>query len=145
MDTRHSEDSSRRFIVLIVFIAVVVSAVGFTFDWMLVHEGVPRYDLMAISNTLTGAVAGGFFWQAMRRERERRQFIRDRLHTISEMNHHIRNALQVISFHAYREQDDKNVDVVRQAVNRIEWALQEVLPGEIGVEPVLDRKHQKIG
>jgi hypothetical protein len=135
MDNRQAEDSPTRFTALIVLIAVVVSLVGFAFDRMLIHEGVPRYDLMAISNTLTGVVAGGFFWQAMRRERERRQFIRDRLHTISEMNHHIRNALQVISFHAFREQNEKGVEVMRQAVNRIEWALQEVLPGEIGAGP----------
>jgi two-component sensor histidine kinase len=134
MDTPQAEDSLTRFTVLIVLIAIVVSLVGFAFDRMLIHEGVPRYDLMALSNTLTGVVAGGFFWQALRRERERRHFIRQRLHTISEMNHHIRNALQVISFQAYRDQNEKNVEVVRQAVNRIEWALKEVLPGEIGVE-----------
>lgn len=141
MDIRHAEDSPSRFTVLIVLIAIVVSLVGFAFDRMLIHEGVPRYDLMAISNSLTGVVAGGFFWQALRRERERRHFIRERLHTISEMNHHIRNALQVISFHTYREQDEKNVEVVRQAVNRIEWALQEVLPGKIGVESISPRSH----
>lgn len=141
MDNPQREDSRTRFAVLIVLIAIVVSLVGFAFDRMLIHEGVPRYDLMAISNTLTGAVAGAFFWQAMRRERERRHFIRERLHTISEMNHHIRNALQVISFHVYREQGEKNVEVVRQAVNRIEWALKEVLPGEIGEKPATPQNH----
>lgn len=104
---------------------------GNVFDRLLLHEGVPRYDLLAISNTLTGMVAGGFFWEAMRRDRERRDFVRERLRTISEMNHHIRNALQVISFYSYRDQDDKAVAVLKQAVNRIEWALNEVLPREL--------------
>ncbi|HWC19742.1 MAG TPA: hypothetical protein VG498_22200 [Terriglobales bacterium] len=117
--------------VLIMAVAVAVSMVGIAFDRMLIHEGVPRYDLMAISNSLTGIVAGALFWQARRRERERRAFIRERLHTISEMNHHIRNALQVISFYSHQEQDEKTVAMLAQAVNRIEWALSEVLPGEL--------------
>ena len=86
---------------------------------------------MAISNSLTGAVAGAFFWQAKRLDRERRQFIRERLHTISEMNHHIRNALQVISLYSGRQPDEQTVAALGQAVNRIEWALSEVLPAEL--------------
>ena len=120
---------------LVVAVALVVSVVGLAFDRMLIHEGVPRYDLMAISNSLTGVVAGAFFWQARRRERERQMFIRERLHTISEMNHHIRNALQVISFYSYQGQDEKTVAMLGQAVNRIEWALSEVLPGELNGKP----------
>ncbi|MBV9145337.1 MAG: hypothetical protein JO065_05430 [Acidobacteria bacterium] len=114
-----------------VVVALVVAAVGILFDRLLLREGVPRPDLLALSNLLTGMVAGAFFWQAMRRDRERRNFVRERLHTISEMNHHIRNALQVISFYSYREQDEKTLDMLRKAVNRIEWALKEVLPGEL--------------
>ena len=128
---RPEEDSPVRSTILVIAVAIAVSVVGIAFDRMLIREGVPRYDLMAISNSLTGIVAGAFFWQARRRERERRMFIRDRLRTISEMNHHIRNALQVISFYSYQEQDEKTVEMLGQAVNRIEWALSEVLPAEL--------------
>ena|SRR5690349_6535000 len=86
---------------------------------------------MAISNSLTGIVAGGFFWQAKRLDRERRQFVRARLHTISEMNHHIRNALQVISFYSGKDRDERTMAALAQAVNRLEWALSEVLPAEL--------------
>jgi len=105
--------------------------VGIGFDRLLTREGVPRYDLLAISNLLTGIVAGGLFWQARRRDRERRKFIRERLRTISEMNHHIRNALQVISLYSYQEHDQKTVQDLGRAVNRIEWAVSEVLPAEL--------------
>lgn len=132
MQIPSEEDSKAKFRYIVIAVAIAVAVVGMSFDRILIHEGVPRYDLMAVSNALTGLVAGGFFWQAMRRSREHREFVRDRLRTISEMNHHIRNALQVISFHAFREQNDKSVEVVREAVDRIQWALQEVLPGEIG-------------
>src|SRR5947209_9020196 len=133
----HSEeDSPLKTIVLVILIAIAVSIVGIAFDRVLVHEGVPRYDLMAIADSLTGIVAGAFFWQALRRERERRQFVRERLRTISEMNHHIRNALQVISYYSEKQQDEKIVDMLGQAVKCIEWALSEVLPAELLGGPV---------
>jgi hypothetical protein len=48
------------------------------------------------------------------------------------MNHHIRNALQVISAVASGDLTEKPARV-QEAVRRIEWALREVLPGEIVV------------
>src|SRR5690349_9531383 len=137
-DSRSNRPDARppvRSTLLVIAVAIVVSVVGIAFDRMLIHEGVPRYDLMAISNSLTGIVAGAFFWQARRRERERQMFIRERLRTISEMNHHIRNALQVISFYSYQGRDEKTVAMLGQAVNRIEWALSEVLPGDLNGKP----------
>ena len=143
---RSTADSAINSKAIVILIGIVVAAVGLGFDRVLLHEGVPRYDLLAFSNSLTGIVAGGFFWQAMRREREHRKFVQERLRTISDMNHRIRNALQVISFHSYRDQDEKTVEVLRQAVNRIEWALTEVLPGgEVrDLVPDLSREQSKI-
>ena len=137
-----SEDSPLKPKVLVIVVALVVAVAAQVFDRILLHEGIPRYDLLALSNLLTGTVAGAFFWQAMRRDRDRREFVRDRLHTISEMNHHIRNALQVISLYSYREHDQETVTRLRQAVNRIEWALNEILPGELpaGLVPDLSRE-----
>lgn len=131
MGNRTEEDSPFKSWVSVIVVASVVSVVGLLFDRLLIREGIPRYDLMAISNLLTGIVAGAFFWQAKRLEQQRRQFIRERLNTISEMNHHIRNALQVISLYSGKQPDDAAVAALSQAVNRIEWALSEVLPAEL--------------
>ena len=57
------------------------------------------------------------------RERER---INERLRTIQLMNHHVRNALQSIIDSAYVH---GNLDEVHTSVDRIAWALQEILPG----------------
>ena len=141
----HSEqDSPVRSIALLIFVVIAVSVVGIAFDRLLVHEGVPRYDLMAIADALTGIVAGAFFWQLRRRERERRRFVRERLRTISEMNHHIRNALQVISYYSEKQQDQKAVEMLGQAVTRIEWALSEVLPGQLSEEPIVQALPQPV-
>ena len=45
------------------------------------------------------------------------------------MNHHVRNALQAISYVPYAEQA-KQILLIQQSVNRIQWALREILPGE---------------
>jgi hypothetical protein len=46
------------------------------------------------------------------------------------MNHHVRNALQAISYVPYTEQA-KQILLIQQSVNRIQWALQEILPGDL--------------
>jgi hypothetical protein len=61
--------------------------------------------------------------------RQQRNIIR-KLEVIRLMNHHVRNSLQVISFAAsVPQQEAVGVDI-RNAMERIEWALREVLPGQ---------------
>lgn len=57
------------------------------------------------------------------REQER---MNQKLRTIELMNHHVRNALQVITDSAYFH---GHLDEVRTSVDRIAWALREILPG----------------
>jgi len=59
--------------------------------------------------------------------RKRRDTIR-KLEVIRMMNHHVRNSLQVIAFATPQQEELANK--VRDAVERIEWALREVLPGQ---------------
>jgi len=53
----------------------------------------------------------------------------ERLKVISGMNHHVRNALQAITFSPYAEHA-KQLELIKNAAHRIQWALDEVLPGE---------------
>jgi hypothetical protein len=62
-------------------------------------------------------------------EQHRYRVIMDKIRTISAMNHHVRNALQTISYSPYTEQE-KQIRMIAESVSRIEWALREVLPGE---------------
>ena len=75
-------------------VLLLVSAVGFVFDYLLVQEGVRRSDILIVSNALTGVVAAAFFYYLAGYERERRRMVRQRLNTIAEMNHHIRPILK---------------------------------------------------
>ena len=123
-------DSRIRLIVLCVCVVVLVWIVGFGFDRLLAKDGVTRNDILLASNALTGIVAGFLFFSLTNNERQRRKLVRERLHTIAEMNHHIRNSLQVITY-ATAADTDQSVELIRDSVERIEWALREVLPGHV--------------
>lgn len=65
-------------------------------------------------------------------EQHRYRVIMDKIATISAMNHHVRNALQTISYSPYTEQE-KQIKMIAESVSRIEWALREVLPGDASI------------
>src|SRR5215472_17580136 len=115
-----------------VIVGLIVAALGYSLDGLLVLEGVPRLFMFLLTNILIGIVAGGLFYQMARREKEHRQMMRARMTTIAEMNHHIRNALQVIKIvgtgppEAARE--NGQIKLINESVDRVEWALREVLP-----------------
>jgi hypothetical protein len=77
---------------------------------------------------IIGTVAGllVFFY-----ERQRNRRLVERLRIIEEMNHHVRNALEVVSSSAYLQQDQELRTMLRESSERIEWALREILPGKI--------------
>ncbi len=66
-------------------------------------------------------------------EQRRHRALVDRIRVIAAMNHHVRNALQTIAFSRFAE-ESKQVQMLDESTRRIQWALQEILPGE--VEPV---------
>jgi hypothetical protein len=62
-------------------------------------------------------------------EQRRYRAIMGKVRVIAAMNHHVRNALQAISYVPYAQQE-KQLKMVQDSVKRIEWALREILPGE---------------
>jgi hypothetical protein len=97
-------------------------------DRLLLNEGVPRFELLLISNALVGGAAAAVVVALAVRGRQRAAFVSSRMRVIAEMNHHIRNALQVIQYTPLTSQSDAEMMAMRQAVQRITWALREVLP-----------------
>jgi hypothetical protein len=122
---------SRRSGLLSLLVVVVVSLIGIVLDRLLLKEGLPRLDMIIFSNGLTGLFAGGLFWQMAREAKASRDLVAERMKTIAELNHHIRNALQVIKFLGGQKRsglDDVQLQLINDSVDRIEWALREVLP-----------------
>ena len=124
-------DSTVRLVVLCICVMLLVWIAGFGFDRLLAKDGVTRTDILLTSNFLTGLVAGFLFFSLNNYERLRRSLVRERLRTIADMNHHIRNALQVITYATASKPQAGSVELIRNSVERIEWALREVLPGHL--------------
>ena len=109
------------------FLALLLVAVSsYVLEVRLHRNGIPSRDLILLSSFLVGLVAGALVYFLSVRERQRRAYVDCRLRVIAEMNHHVRNALQVITFYS-RKGEKQEVGVV-EAVERIQWALREVLP-----------------
>lgn len=104
----------------------LVALSSYVLEVRLHRDGVPSRDLILLSSLLVGLVAAGLVYLLSIRERQRRTYVECRLRVIAEMNHHIRNALQVITFYT-RKGEKREVGVI-EAVERIQWALREVLP-----------------
>jgi hypothetical protein len=83
--------------------------------------------IIYVDDLVLGVVAGlVVFAYEQRRHKE----LVEKIAVIAAMNHHVRNALQAISYAPYTEQA-KQIQLIEQAVNRIQWALREVLPGNV--------------
>lgn len=109
------------------FVALGAIALTSYFIEMHLHrKGVPGRDLILLSNVMVGLVGAALVYVLSVRERQRQLYVECRLRVIAEMNHHIRNALQVITFYSRKGQKPE-VGIV-EAVDRIQWALREVLP-----------------
>ena len=92
---------------------------------VLQQRGITR-TTMYLDDLVLGVLAG---LMAFAYEHRRSRELRQKLAVISAMNHHVRNALQTISYVPYTEQA-KQMLLIQQSVNRIQWALKEILPGE---------------
>ena len=108
--------------------ALTVFLVGTGLDFVLIKEHDTSRVVIEASDALGGAVAGALSFRLLQYERERRARLRQRIEVIANMNHHVRNALQVISFHAYSNADKEQLEAVKESMERIQWALKEVLP-----------------
>ena len=108
--------------------ALAVFVIGMGLDIALLREHETQRVTIEISDAMGGLVAGALAYRLLLYERERRARLRQRIAVIADMNHHVRNALQVISFHAYTNADKEQFEAVKESMERIQWALQEVLP-----------------
>jgi hypothetical protein len=83
---------------------------------------------LEISDAFTAILIGAMVAQLAVLYRQRQIQAAARLQRIAEMNHHVRNALQVITYWSLAEKEKQQVGLIQDAVNRIQWALREVLP-----------------
>jgi hypothetical protein len=104
-------------------------------EYLLLGRGVSHSWTLFVSDAIAATVVAFFATYTFSLHRQKEADVRERVERIVEMNHHVRNALQVIAYWSLAERDKKEVELIRHAVDRIEWALREVLPRGLGVSP----------
>jgi signal transduction histidine kinase len=82
------------------------------------------------ADLLAGLLVGLLVYRVLVQAYQSRVAILARLEMIARLNHHIRNALHVISLSAYTTQNKRAIDTISESVERINRALREVLPGQ---------------
>jgi hypothetical protein len=115
----------------IVLLALLIGAfailASFGFDRML--HGIVR-PLYA-SDLLEGAVAAGLSGAALLKLQKRRRELLVRMQIVEDVNHHVRNALTAVVLSASLREDAELNALVRNACERIDWVLNDVLPQSI--------------
>jgi hypothetical protein len=124
-----NRDSRRRLLLVMAGFAVAAFLITELMHYLLVPDlGPYRERIMAEggSAVILGMLAAKLLHNAYKA----RQYAMARLQVIAELNHHVRNALEVISLSAYITRDEEAIRRIMEGVNRIDWALREILPGE---------------
>ena len=107
-------------------LAFLVFALGVVSDEFLPRVW-PSRLLLFLGDIVIAGIVG---WVVLFYENHRRRYLEARLQIIGEMNHHVRNALQVLSYGAMQQQDENTRKAMQESVTRIDWALREILPSD---------------
>ncbi len=81
-----------------------------------------------IPDIVSSLLIGLLLSKALNLAWERRRALLERLDMIGEMNHHIRNALEIIQLSAHQTHNPEAIARISEASSRIQWALREILP-----------------
>jgi len=110
------------------FSAIVVFVAVYWIDAWFFRHGLRRDATLLDNFLLSGLVLALGIGQQLRHERQLERH-RQLMGVIADMNHHTRNALQVIvSRSVLSIADSAAIGDIQQAVRRIDWCLREVLP-----------------
>jgi len=94
---------------------------------------------LEIADAITAILIGAMVAQMAVLYRERQMQAQARVQRIAEMNHHVRNALQVITYWSLAEKEKRQVELIQDAVGRIQWALREILPRDDAFQEIPEK------
>ncbi len=106
-----------------ILLGFLVGVLGVGLD-RLVHDSNKIY----VSDLYTCIVSTVFLYFLMVYEKRRRVILARRMEIVAEVNHHIRNALTAVVFSASVQSDESLQMVLKDATERIDWVLTQVLP-----------------
>src|ERR1035437_3601658 len=129
---------------LVLAAALGVGVVSFATElmhyWLVPDLG--RHHERLLAEALSALIVSCLFAKLAYLTRQRHLLTVARMQVIAEMNHHIRNALTPISLSADATENQQLVRVISDGVDRIDWALREILPREI---PLREEQRDRLG
>jgi signal transduction histidine kinase len=114
----------------VMVVSVTVGLVSFVVTELMHRVLVPdlgRHFERLLAESVSAVVVAGLTAGFMEVANQRQEAALLRMQVISEMNHHIRNALAAISLTTDSIQNQQCVRVISESVDRIEWTLREIL------------------
>lgn len=129
----------------VVFAAVAIGAVSFLVTELMHYILVPdigRSPERLLAEGFSALMVSLLAAKLIQLSRQRHQLLLARMQVIAEMNHHIRNALSPLSLSLDDTENQQLKTVICDAVDRIDWALREILPRET---PLCDQQRDKLG
>jgi len=102
-------------------------AVEFTAHELLAQLDLPQLADALLDALLVGCCFAAAVWVVLVENRDRRARVRQDLERIAELNHEIRNALQVI-LHSHFDADPKRREMILESVTRIDGVLKRAFP-----------------
>ena len=117
----------------VMFAAVAVGAVSFLVTEVMHFILVPdigRSPERLLAEGFSALVVALLAAKLIQVSRQRHQILLARMQVIAEMNHHIRNALSPLCLSLDETENQQLKTVISESVDRIDWALREILPRE---------------
>jgi len=136
------EPNSRRFVL---GVALGVGLVSFLATELLHYWLVPdlgRHQERLLAEGLSALIVSCLVAKLASVARQRHRLTVARMQVITEMNHHIRNALTPISLSADATENQQLILAISEGVERIDWALREILPRET---PLREEQRDRLG
>ncbi len=136
------EPNSGRFVL---GVALAVGLVSFLATELLHYWLVPdlgRHQERLLAEGLSALVVSCLVAKLASVTRQRHRLTVARMQVIAEMNHHIRNALAPISLSVDTIENQQLIRAISDGVDRIDWALREILPREM---PLPEEQRDKLG
>ena len=119
--------SYKRAIICAAGVGAAIFCTAFFVERYFHHQGTDPIPMIAVSDAIAGLLGGLLILRLSYNVIERRRVILERLRAIADVNHHIRNALDLIQLSAQTTADKNAIGVIQEGVDRIEWTLREML------------------
>ena len=139
---RSIQPLSDRFLLAVAFsVGSVIAVLSSITNRALMQCNIPGAIGLVKWNVAAGIVSILLVWRLLRWSRERNELLRERDRIAMQLNHEVRNAIQVISLNDFHECGERTTDI-KLSVTRIERALDEFVPNPQQVR-YLRRDHER--